>query len=109
MLSESRGVLDFPNFGFDFDFDFETCLFQCAVSDFNLGCFVSSRCQHFIVLLWENSIKAGMNWHKIQEIEHTPAKCVSCIFLYCEITAQTLHTSSFCSFYYRSQMKFEAR
>ena len=25
-----------------------------------------------IVLLWRNSIKVGVNWHKIQEIEHTP-------------------------------------
>ena len=26
-----------------------------------------------IVLQWRKSIKVGVNWYKIQEIEHTPA------------------------------------
>ena len=47
-----RGVLDCPNF----------------------GCFVSSRCQHFHCIAMRNSIKVGVNWHKIQEIEHNPGK-----------------------------------
>ena len=46
----SWGVLDCPNF----------------------GCFVSSRCQYSHCIATRNSIKVSMNWHKIQEIEHTP-------------------------------------
>ena len=53
--SLSRGVLDCPNF----------------------GCFPSSRCQHFHCIAMRNSIKAGMNWHKMQEIEHIPALITS--------------------------------
>ena len=36
-----------------------------------------------IVLLWRKSIKAGVNWHKIQEIEHTPgSRSSSNIWMY---------------------------
>ena len=40
----------------------------------NFGCFVSSGCQHFHCISMGNSIKLGMNWHKIEEIEHIPGK-----------------------------------
>ena len=40
----------------------------------NFGCFVSSRFQHCHCIAVRNSIKAGMNCHKIQEIEHTQEK-----------------------------------
>ena len=51
----SWGVLDCPNF----------------------GCFVPSRSQHFHCIAMGNSIKAGVSWHKIQDIEHTPANFLS--------------------------------
>ena len=41
----------------------------------NFGCCVSSRCRHIHCIAMRNSIKVGMNWHKTQEIKHTPGVC----------------------------------
>ena len=43
----------------------------------NFGCFVSSRCQHFHCIAMRNSIKVGVNCHKIRKIKHTPG--MSCL------------------------------
>ena len=40
----------------------------------DFGCFVSSRFQHLHCIAMRNSIKAGVNRHKIQEIEHTTGR-----------------------------------
>ena len=38
----------------------------------NCGCFVSSRSESFHCNAMRKSIGTHMNWHKIQQIEHTP-------------------------------------
>ena len=42
----------------------------------SLGCFVSSRCECLLCMfLWGNQlIKAYVNWHRFQQIEHTSGK-----------------------------------
>ena len=46
----------------------------------NSGCFVSSRCQHFLCNAMRTSIKARMNWHQIQQIEQTPE--LNCLLMF---------------------------
>ena len=41
----------------------------------NFGCFVSSGCQHFHCDALRTSVRACVNWHKIQQMEHTPGLC----------------------------------
>ena len=53
-------------------------VFDCP----DFGCFVSSSCEHFHCIAMRNSMLTGMNWHKTQEIEHTPGHnghhCTEC-------------------------------
>ena len=43
----------------------------------NFGCFVSSRCELFHCNAMRKSIKARMNWHKIERFEYTPGGLVA--------------------------------
>ena len=38
----------------------------------NMGCFVSSICARYYCNAKRTSSKGCMNWHKIEQIEHTP-------------------------------------
>ena len=38
----------------------------------NFGCFAPSRCECYHCNAMRKAIKARMNWHKIQQNEHTP-------------------------------------
>ena len=50
-------------------------VFNRAVLDsVNFGRFVSRRCERFHCNAMRTSIKTRMNWHKIQQSEHTPEK-----------------------------------
>ena len=64
-----RGVLDLLNFvpihGVNTSIVMLRGVFDCP----NFGCFVLSRGQNFHCNTMKNSIKAGVKWHKIQEID----------------------------------------